>query len=122
MNSPLFRRVVVYSALVVGLCSMKSYAGAADVVFSEKQEIATFFAAPFNGLLHLYRNVLRKARPAVCQMYPSDSAYAVQSIRDHGPAKGILMASDRLQRCGNDLKNYDTVIIEGRPFYSDPVR
>lgn len=92
-----------------------------DTDHSESRETAAFFAAPFNALLRLYQGALRQARPAICQMYPSDSSYAVQAIRKHGPAKGILLASDRLQRCGNDVKNYESVIIEGKPFYSDPV-
>lgn len=92
-----------------------------DLDNSESRETAAFFSAPFNALLRLYRGVLRKARPAICQMYPSDSAYAVESIRKYGPAKGILLASDRLQRCGNDIKHYEPVIINGQPLYSDPV-
>lgn len=88
---------------------------------SESRETAAFFAAPFNALLRLYRGALRRARPAICQMHPSDSAYAVESIKRHGPAKGILLASDRVQRCGNDTHHYESVIVNGQPLYSDPV-
>lgn len=88
---------------------------------SEMSETAAFFAAPFNALLRLYREALRQARPGICQMHPSDSAYAVQAIKKHGAGKGILLASDRIQRCGNDLKHYEPVIIDGKPFYSDPL-
>jgi putative component of membrane protein insertase Oxa1/YidC/SpoIIIJ protein YidD len=115
------RRIAGCGVLALGLGGSFAHSQVQDARYSESRETAAFFAAPFSALLSLYRSVIRKARPAVCQMYPSDSSYAVQAIQKHGPAKGILLASDRLQRCGNDLKQYEPVIMDGRPFYSDPV-
>ena len=110
-----------YAFLLLAFSPLSVQGQPQDPDHSESRETAAFFAAPFNALLRLYQGALRQARPAICQMYPSDSSYAVQAIKKHGPAKGILLASDRLQRCGNDVKNYQSVIIEGKPFYSDPV-
>lgn len=117
---PLF--VVIVCALLLPLAANTFGQGLPqNADHSESRETAAFFAAPFNALLRLYRGALRRARPAICQMHPSDSAYAVESIKKHGPAKGILLASDRVQRCGNDTHHYESVIVNGQPLYSDPV-
>ncbi len=34
-----------------------------------------------------------------CRFYPSCSAYAVESLRTHGPGRGTLLAGRRLLRC-----------------------
>lgn len=118
-----FKNLLLVGALLVFGCAPVFASAPVDEDSTSEARLTTeFFSAPLNGLLHLYRNIFRKGKPPVCQMYPSDSAYAAESVHRHGPVKGILMASDRLQRCGNDLKNYEPIIIEGRPFYSDPVR
>lgn len=117
----LYRRATASAFLALILCSSAAHSQHQDSDHSERRETAAFFAAPLKALLRLYQGALRQARPAICQMYPSDSSYAVQAIKKHGPAKGMLLASDRLQRCGNDVKHYEHVIIEGQPFYNDPV-
>lgn len=117
----LLRRAIASAFLALILPSSVVHSQSQDFDHSERRETAAFFAAPLKTLLRLYQGALRQARPAICQMYPSDSSYAVQAIKIHGSAKGILLASDRLQRCGNDVKHYEHVIIEGKPFYNDPV-
>jgi putative membrane protein insertion efficiency factor len=48
--------------------------------------------------VHLWRAtaVLRQPR---CRYYPSCSTYAVGALREHGPLRGTVLATNRLFRC-----------------------
>lgn len=56
-----------------------------------------------------------------CPMHPSCSAYAADAVKSGGVLGGVLMAFDRLHRCGHDLRFYETVYVDGEPRYYDPV-
>jgi len=43
--------------------------------------------------------VSSQSRPGVCVFTPSCSRYGEEAVRRHGTVRGLLMASDRLQRC-----------------------
>ncbi len=49
--------------------------------------------------LRLYQRVISPLLPQRCKYYPSCSAYAVQAVRELGPARGTLVAGHRLARC-----------------------
>jgi uncharacterized protein len=49
--------------------------------------------------IHFYRHFLSPLKPATCRFEPSCSAYALEAIRTHGPARGLLLALRRLSRC-----------------------
>jgi putative membrane protein insertion efficiency factor len=55
------------------------------------------------GLIGLYRVVISPLLTSVlgprCRFHPSCSAYAVEAIRIHGAAKGLLLTGWRLLRC-----------------------
>lgn len=40
-------------------------------------------------------------------MTPSCSEYGRIAVQNHGLGKGILVAGDRIHRCGHDLYYYD---------------
>lgn len=46
-----------------------------------------------------YQRLISPLTPPSCRLYPSCSAYAVESITVHGPIKGFVLASWRLLRC-----------------------
>ena len=46
-----------------------------------------------------YQRWISPLTPPSCRLHPSCSAYAVGSIRTHGPIKGFLLACWRLVRC-----------------------
>jgi len=55
-------------------------------------------------------------------MYPSCSEYALDALERHGPVMGWIMATDRLMRCGRDVKERaGRVFIDGKWKYFDPV-
>ena len=43
--------------------------------------------------------ILRLLTGSGCRFYPSCSEYALQAIKLHGPARGMVMAIKRLGRC-----------------------
>ncbi|MGQ0505555.1 MAG: membrane protein insertion efficiency factor YidD [Myxococcaceae bacterium] len=47
----------------------------------------------------LYRWTLSPLLPRACRFYPSCSVYALESLRQHGPVKGLFLAARRLSRC-----------------------
>jgi putative membrane protein insertion efficiency factor len=62
------------------------------------------------GLIRGYQYALSPMLGQRCKYYPSCSNYAIGAIREHGPIKGIGLASWRLLRC-NPFSNggYDPV-------------
>ena len=53
----------------------------------------------FLALIKGYQMTISPLLPPSCRFYPSCSAYAYGSIRDHGSAKGLTLATVRLIRC-----------------------
>jgi putative membrane protein insertion efficiency factor len=51
------------------------------------------------GLIRVYQYTLSPMLGQRCKYYPSCSNYAIGAIREHGPVKGIGLASWRLLRC-----------------------
>jgi len=80
---------------------------------------------PLAAAIRLYQsplNHLAAVRSGECPMYPSDSAYGLQSIRKHGPVIGWIMAIDRLMRCGRDeTRLAPRIRVDGKLKYYDPV-
>lgn len=57
-----------------------------------------------------------------CPMHPTCSAYAVESLRKHGPVLGWIMTCDRLLRCGGDeIARSPLVRINDKYYCDDPV-
>lgn len=54
-------------------------------------------------------------------MVPSCSEYGRQAIEKHGLALGIVMAADRLHRCGHDLRYYPLLWSDAGSARLDPV-
>jgi len=61
--------------------------------------ISRFLGAVLIAPIRLYQRVISPMRPPTCRFYPSCSAYAVKSIRVHGPFVGTYLAIKRLFRC-----------------------
>jgi putative membrane protein insertion efficiency factor len=53
----------------------------------------------FLGLIRVYQLLISPLLAPSCRFYPSCSAYALGSIRIHGSAKGLALATVRLIRC-----------------------
>ena len=51
------------------------------------------------GAVQFYRLLLKPWLGNACRFEPTCSAYALESLRRHGAAKGSLLASGRLLRC-----------------------
>ncbi|UQZ32568.1 membrane protein insertion efficiency factor YidD [Paenibacillus sp. PK3_47] len=49
--------------------------------------------------IRVYRKFISPLKPATCRFYPTCSAYALEAIEVHGPAKGSWLAAKRIARC-----------------------
>ena len=49
--------------------------------------------------IRVYQYTLSPVLGPCCRFYPTCSNYAHQAIRQHGPVKGLFLASKRLLRC-----------------------
>ena len=58
------------------------------------------------GLIQAYQLFISSQDIDVCNFTPSCSRFAVTALKRHGPLHGILMISDRLQRCNKMGKQY----------------
>jgi putative membrane protein insertion efficiency factor len=52
------------------------------------------------GLIRVYRFTLSGWLGGQCRFFPTCSHYAEDAIREHGAARGSLMAAWRIARCG----------------------
>ncbi len=49
--------------------------------------------------IEVYQREISAKRPACCRFSPSCSHYAVEALRTHGAARGLLLTARRLARC-----------------------
>lgn len=49
--------------------------------------------------IHFYRRFLSPLTPPSCRFDPTCSAYALEAIRTHGPARGLVLSARRILRC-----------------------
>lgn len=49
--------------------------------------------------IRLYQRAISPLIPRRCKYHPTCSAYAVESIREFGAARGLVLATWRLLRC-----------------------
>ncbi|MCF8095104.1 MAG: membrane protein insertion efficiency factor YidD [Desulfobacteraceae bacterium] len=80
---------------------------------------------PFDMAVRIYRGPLDhldSVRTGQCPMFPSCSHYAQEAIKKHGPVTGIMLASDRLIRCGRgELEYAQKIAVNGKWSYYDPL-
>jgi putative membrane protein insertion efficiency factor len=73
-------------------------------------------------LVRFYQLVLSPQTPPSCNFSPSCSQFGLMAIKKYGFFLGILMASDRLQRCnGRSLEHYPIYPPTGKR-YDPPER
>jgi uncharacterized protein len=63
------------------------------------QRLSEFAAAAILLPVRAYRRFVSPAIPARCKYHPTCSTYAVQAVRELGPARGTIVAAWRLARC-----------------------
>lgn len=62
------------------------------------------------GAIRFYQQGISPLTPASCRFRPTCSAYALEAIERHGPARGAWLALRRLLRCQPFCKGgYDPV-------------
>ena len=57
------------------------------------------FVAILSAPIRFYRAVVSPLMPPACRFEPSCSAYALEALKVHGPAKGLWLTARRLSRC-----------------------
>ncbi len=72
------------------------------------------------GAIIIYQKIISPQAGGVCNFTPSCSGFGLEAIKKYGAIEGILMTSDRLQRCHYCVAGEYSYGSEGR-FY-DPVR
>jgi len=61
---------------------------------SERSTVRAMVAA-----IGVYQREISAKRPACCRFSPSCSHYAVEALRTHGAARGLMLTARRLVRC-----------------------
>ena len=80
---------------------------------NERAKQISFVSYPFVLIIKGYQKVLGPIKGSYCPMYPSCSYYGLQAVQNHS-MEGILMAIDRLHRCGHDLHFYKKIIVDNQ--------
>ena len=80
---------------------------------------------PLKAMIDFYQGPLNHCsavRSGECPMYPSCSEYSRQAFEKYGFFIGVMIASDRLMRCGRDEVRLSPVIyVEGKRKFYDPL-
>jgi len=138
MRSFILRRVFIIYVLVLYLFYSNSYAqSSSDLNFLiqhrsntishtneknyhlsyETSEVKIFFI----NIIRFYQVFISSQQNRnVCVFTPSCSRFGLSAIKKYGPIYGILMASDRVQRCYGQTNKYYLIDSQTEKFY-DPV-
>ncbi len=73
------------------------------------------------ALFFLYQHGASPSKGQRCPMIPSCSEYGRQAFEAHGVITGVVLAADRLHRCGHDLQFYPFLWSGGHFGRLDPV-
>lgn len=68
-------------------------------VTSLMREAGSFVSNLLIAVIRLYQHLISPCLRPCCRFVPSCSAYAVESLRKHGLARGVAKAAWRLARC-----------------------
>ncbi len=88
---------------------------------TDKNKISDTYGSGENVVINFYQNYISDINGHTCQMYPSCSQYAKQAFNTHNSAKAFTLTASRLNRCGNDLKDFNTIEVDGRILFHDPL-
>lgn len=97
-------------------------------VVTEERMSADFYAQVGMKLIKIYQQSFSLAQGDVCNFIPSCSHFGYESLKEFGFVKGLLLTSDRLQRCHPfswRYVNYYGVAfdsIRGKRLYDPPKR
>ena len=64
-----------------------------------KTALTRFMTGLVCAPIQVYRRFISPLTPPSCRFEPSCSAYALEAIKTHGPARGLWLAARRLSRC-----------------------
>ena len=57
------------------------------------------FSLIFLSIIYIYQNLISSLIPARCRYTPTCSQYSKESIKKHGPFKGIVLTFKRIIKC-----------------------
>jgi putative component of membrane protein insertase Oxa1/YidC/SpoIIIJ protein YidD len=69
--------------------------------------------------ISFYQKFISGIRGQDCPMYPSCSNFAMNAFQEKSFINAFVLTSDRLMRCGHDLKDYDLTSISAGQKYLD---
>lgn len=133
-------QIVFFISLMISICSFAEYyelsldsTSELNFILSQnpiksqqinKQNIDNKSFKPsdiFIGMIRFYQLFISTQDMPVCNFTPSCSQFSIDSLRKFGIIKGILLTSDRLQRCnGFSAPYYQIDYRTGK--YIDPVQ
>jgi hypothetical protein len=61
--------------------------------------IRWFLIALLTIPIKIYQWIISPALPKTCRYYPTCSEYALESLKVHGPIKGLIMGTKRILSC-----------------------
>lgn len=64
-----------------------------------KEQVSDFYALLGMKLIKLYQQSFSQVQGDVCNFIPSCSHFGYEALHQFGIIKGLLLTSDRLQRC-----------------------
>ncbi len=78
---------------------MKGPAAPAHGPIRDREPETSSVKLVFLGAIELFQKRISPIEGPRCGFSPSCSAFGHQSVREHGPVRGVMMTADRLMRC-----------------------
>lgn len=80
--------------------------------------IRWLFIALLTIPIKIYQWIISPALPKTCRYFPTCSEYALESLKIHGPIKGLIMGTKRILSCHPwGGHGHDPVPPKGTPLY-----
>ncbi|MBN2189166.1 MAG: membrane protein insertion efficiency factor YidD [Chitinispirillaceae bacterium] len=89
--------------------------------FPPEREVS-LLGLTFCCAIRLYQNLISSQQHNICVFTPSCSHFGMESIRQCGFVKGILLTSDRLQRCSQFASQYSYRLDTATGRFHDPLK
>ena len=67
--------------------------------YSPVKILKKILSFPLIILVRFYQICISPLKPDTCRFTPTDSAYAIEALRKHGPVKGLYLTVKRILRC-----------------------
>jgi putative membrane protein insertion efficiency factor len=82
------------------LTTLASHDGRDEISEEQKEEVGDeSTTVVLISMIQWYKDMISPFMGPNCRFYPTCSSYGIESLREHGPVKGLVLTAWRIMRC-----------------------